>query len=368
MKKKLFLFSLLFILGLSGCASYGITEEDAYAVATNAALGTPPPPQHQRAAAALLSITLTPTSNGDERTVDIAATMIYDNMASGMTQQAMERELAQQKAAATATAVSIQATAQRREELNAQATQGAREAATAYAQNQFATATQQAYFIEATASKDAWIAEAAATERSWQITATVDAQLLALELQSMATAQAAEAIRLEGESRQIELAVERQRIKNKADAILPWTLVIAALIVAGGMAYSSSKYREAKRNPDGTFNLPMFRTEKGWSLFRPELLPMPAATVGDDGVIEYQAPDDREEQAEVTRRNQAVDALRALPPGREKQALQITDGAFGSGQGIADARVEILPPGSGPAALGDVNPVLDELEGQVLDE
>ena len=369
MKKKIFLFSLLFILGLSGCASYGITEEDVYAVATNAAMGTPPPPQHQTAAAALLSITLTPTPIGDDRTVDIAATMIYDNMAAGMTQQATERELAQQKAAATATAVSIQATAQRREELNAQATQGAREAATAYSQNQFATATQQAYFIEATASKDAWIAEAAATERSWQITATVDAQLLALDLQNMATQQAAEAIRLEGESRQIELAVERQQIKNKADAILPWTLVIAALIVAGGMAYSASKIKEFKRNPDGTFNLPALQDKKGgWTIFRPDLLPMFGASIGNDGVIDYQAPEDREEQAEVTRRSQAVEAVRALPPGRERQALEITNGAFGTGQNIADAQIEILPPGSGPAALGDVNPVLDELEGQILDE
>ena len=366
MKKKILLFSLLLVLSLSSCASYGITKEDAYAVATNAALGTPPPPQHQTAAAALLSITLTPTPNGDDRTVDIAATMIYDNMAAGMTQQAMERELAEQKAAATATAISIQATAQRREELNAQATQGAREAATAHAQNQFATATQQAYFIEATASKEAWIAEAAATERSWQITATVEGQFLAIELKHLATQQAAETIRLEGESKQIELAVERQQIKNKADAILPWTLVIAALIVAGGMAYSSSKIKEFKRNPDGTFNLPALQDKSGgWTLLRPDLLPTFGASVSKEGVIDYQGS--HEDQAEVTRRNQAVEALRALPPGREKQALQITDGAFGAGRGIADTRVEILPIGSGPEASG-VGPILDELEGQILDE
>ena len=180
----------------------------------------------------------------------------------------------------------------------------------------------------------------------------------------MATQQAAEAIRLAGESRQIELAVERQQIKNKADAILPWTLVIAALIVAGGMAYSSAQFREAKRNLDGTFNLPMFRTKKGWALFRPELLPVPAALVGDDGVIDYQGPEDQEGQAEVTRRNQAIDVVKALPPGRDKQALEITNGTFGVGQSILDPEIEILP----PTASGAMGPVLDELEGQVLDE
>ena len=71
-KKNIAIFSLLFImLVVSGCASYDITQDDAYAVATNAALGTPPPPKYQTAAAAVLSLTLTPTPNGEERTVDV---------------------------------------------------------------------------------------------------------------------------------------------------------------------------------------------------------------------------------------------------------------------------------------------------------
>lgn len=361
-KKNLFLFSLLLIaFVLSSCASYGITQEEAYAVATNAALGTPPPPQHQTAAAALL----TPTPSGDDRTVDIAATMIYDNMAAGMTQQAIELQFAQQKAAATATAVSIQATAQRQEELSAQATQGAREAATAHAGEQFATATQQAIFVQGTATQQQMWVEGTATERSWQITATVDAKFLAIQLESMATQQAADTVRLEGESRQIELAVERQKIKNKADAILPWSLVIAALILAAAMAYTSSKFREAKRNPDGTFNLPMLQDKHGnWKLIKPELLPAAVSSIDvGDGTVSYLLPENEAEQTEITRRAQGVEAIRALPPGREKQALQIANTVFGDPNTNAMPIVEILPPDN----TARIGPVLDELESQVID-
>jgi hypothetical protein len=359
-KKTLYLFSLLIIGFLaSACAPY---PDDPYVIATNAALGTPPP-QHQTAVAAVFGVTPTPAE--DDRTVDIAATMIYDNMAAGMTQQAMEIELAQQKAAATATAVSIKATAQRQEELSAQATQGAREAATARAGEQFATATQQAIFVQGTATQHQMWVEGTATERSWQITATVDAQLLAIQIENMATQQAADTIRLEGESRQIELAVERQQIKNKADAILPWSLVIAALILAVAMAYTSSKFREAKRNPDGTFNLPMLQDRKGnWKIIKPEYLPAAISSVDvADGSVEYLIPENEEQQTEIIRRGQGTEALRALPPGREKQALQIANTVFGDSNTNAMPTVEILPPDS----TAGIGPVLDELEGQVLD-
>ncbi|MCF6277323.1 MAG: hypothetical protein L3J16_01025, partial [Anaerolineales bacterium] len=68
-KKNTAVFSLLLLmLIVSGCADYGITRDDAYAIATNAVLGTPLPPEYQTAAAALLSLTLTPTPSGEKRT------------------------------------------------------------------------------------------------------------------------------------------------------------------------------------------------------------------------------------------------------------------------------------------------------------
>ena len=363
MKTKIAIILLFFALFLGACGS-GYDTDDARMVATNAALGTPPPPQYQTAAAIYLNLTLTPTP-GESNTVDLAATMLYDQLAANATEQAIKQEQLQREAAMSATAISIQTTATYRAEMDAKATQGAREMATASAAAQFATATQQAYIIEATASKDAWNAQATATERSWSATATTDAQMHALEVEAMITQQAADTIRLEGESAQIALAVERQRIKNKADAILPWSLVIVAIIIAGAWMYSASKFKEASRNPDGTFNLPLLRSKIGWTILRPELLPVGAASINDaDGVIHYQAYDDPEQQAETTRRAQAVDALRALPPGREKQAMQITAGAFGSQQMLTDPGIDILPPASNP----QIGPVLDELEGQALDE
>jgi hypothetical protein len=339
MKKNTAIFTTLIFIILvvvSGCASYDTTQGDAYA---NTALETPP------------------------QTVDIAATMIYENMAAGMTQQAMEQQLAQQKAAATATAVSIQATAQRQDELRAEATQGAREMATARAGEQIATATQAAIFVQGTATQQQVWVEATATERSWVLTVTADAKRSEIEDIARATSQAAEAIRLEGESRQIQLAVERQEIKNKADAILPWTLVVAALIVAGALAYTASRIKDFRRNPDGTFNPIGVRTKHGLMVLRPDLLPQPAISIGDDGSVLLPPPINAEVQAETTRRAQAVDALHALPPGRERQALQIASEAFGGQNTSAMPTVEILPPGN-VAAIG---PVLDELEGQVLD-
>jgi hypothetical protein len=366
MKRKHLLLISILAISLSACgAGYEISDSEYRAVATNAALGTAPPPYYQTQAAIYMVPTQTPTP-GEERTfVDTAATAVYDKMAADATAQAMELALLQQQSAMTATAISIQTTATYQAEMAANATAGAREAATASAAAQFATATNQAYLIQATASKEAWQVQATATERSWQATATVDAELHTAEMLAMATQQAADAIRLEGESAQINLAVERQQIKNKADAILPWTLVIAALIIAGALAYHGSKFRMAKRNPDGTFNLPMFQDEDGgWTILRPELLPQPGATVRKNGVIDYHPTDDREEQSETTRRAQGADALRALPPGRENQALQIMGSAFETNAPGGMPDIEILPPES----TSRIGSVLDELEGQVLDE
>ena len=307
--------------------------------------------------------TATPASQ--ESTVDLAATMLYDQLAANATKQTVQQEELKREAAVSATAISIQTTATYQAEMALRATQGAREIATAKAAAQFSTATQQAFIIEATASKDAWNAQATATERSVGWTATADAVDHALEVEAKITQQAADAIRLEGESQQIALAVERQQIKNKADAILPWSLVIAALIIAGAWIYSASKYKEAPRNPDGTYNLPLFRSGKGWTIIRPELLPVGATAIDDaDGTVHYQGYEDAEEQAETTRRAQAIEALRALPPGREKQAMQITAGAFSEEAQTANAEIEILPPDSSL----ELGPVLDELEGQVIDE
>jgi len=137
------------------------------------------------------------------------------------------------------------------------------------------------------------------------------------------------------------------------------------LILAGAWMYSASKYKEASRNPDGTYNLPLFRSRKGWTIIRPELLPVGATAIDDaDGTARYQRYDDPEEQSETTRRAQAVEALRALPIGREKQAMQIASGAFSEETQTVNAEIEILPPESSL----ELGPVLDELEGQVLDE
>jgi len=362
MKKTNFqLISLLVIVFLvSGCVPY---PDDPNVVATNVALGTPPPASYLTAIANSLG---TPTPLGDERTVDIAATMIYDDIARDATADAIEREIMQQEAAMTSTAISIASTATYKAEMAVNATQGAREAATAYAANQFATATQQAFVVQATASKETWAAQATQTQQAWQVTTTADATLHELEVQAMRTQQAADAIRLEGESRQVQLAVERQEIKNTADAILPWAIVLIILAIGAGLAYFATRFRMVKRNPDGTVDIPLLRGSNGWTILQPARLPMFGATIRDDGVIDYQAPEDTEEQSETTRRDQAVEAMRALPPGREKQAMQIANQTFSSEPVSLDPAIELLPPNS-PSASAGMGPVLDELEGQVLD-
>ena len=107
MKKTNFILLSLLALGLliSGCVPY---PDDPNIVATNVALGTPPPASYLTAIANSLG---TPTPSGDERTVDIAATMIYDDIAREATADAIEREIMQQEAAMTSTAISIASTA-----------------------------------------------------------------------------------------------------------------------------------------------------------------------------------------------------------------------------------------------------------------
>jgi PBP1b-binding outer membrane lipoprotein LpoB len=348
-KKTAAILILLTGLLLAGCVS-GISDSEARVVATQAALGTPPPPQYQTAAAIYMFVSLTPTPSPETNTtVDMAATMIYDNIAAGMTQQAIQQQMAQQQAAMTATAMAIQATASQQAAL-----------ATQQVRNQYATSTQQAYLIQSTATQQSWIALSTATERSWQMTVTAEATRSAFGIARQMTQQAADAIRLEGESEQIKLAVERQRIKNRADAILPWTLVVLALVIAGALAYAASRVTRFERNPDGTFNPVGVRTRNGIMFLRPDLMADPALSIRNDGSAILLPPLDAEVQAETTRRAQAVDALRALPPGREKQAIQIAGEAFGT-PAASSPVVDILPPGKG------LDPVLDELEGQVLD-
>ncbi|MBT7070952.1 MAG: hypothetical protein HN975_08685, partial [Anaerolineae bacterium] len=169
MKRKLFITSFLLLI-LSACSA-GYSPDEARVVATNAALGTPPPPQYQTAAAVYAGLTPTPTPKGN--TVDLAATMLYDQIAANATEQAIQQEQLKREAAMSATAISLQSTATYEAEI-----------ATANAAAQFATATHQAFIMKATASKDAWNSQATATERSWSATATTDAVNHTLEVEA----------------------------------------------------------------------------------------------------------------------------------------------------------------------------------------
>ena len=294
----------------------------------------------------------TPTVE-DNTTVDLAATMVFDRLASDATQQAIEQAALQQEAAMTSTAISINATATQQSAM-----------ATAHVADQRATATQGAFVVQATASKEAFDVQATQTQQAWVVTATIDAYYTNLDLEHMVTQQAAETIRMEGESAQIVLAVERQQIKNKADAILPWSIVVAALIIAGAWMYRRSQIFEATRNVDGTYNLPIFRTSKGYLALKPENMAGAGAALNIvDGEIIYQDHPDADQQKETTYRAQATEALRALPPGRDNQAMQVTANTFGN-TSTTPATIEVLP----PEQTREIGPVLDEFEGQVLDE
>jgi hypothetical protein len=127
---------------------------------------------------------------------------------------------------------------------------------TAYAPTQQAieTATERAWTMTswtATASVEqtATAASGTATQQSWQATATQSAMDITATVD--AAAASAQATALHGQAVSVELAVERERMMNKVQAVAPWGGLIVAFVFVLVMTFRWIRVRPVQRDARG---------------------------------------------------------------------------------------------------------------------
>jgi multidrug efflux pump subunit AcrA (membrane-fusion protein) len=120
------------------------------------------------------------------------------------------------------------------------------------------------------------------------------------------------------------LAVQQQTQKNTPEWLIPYSLVVLAAI--GGLLYlySQSRVREIKNGDDEVELLIL----DGKRAIRPKLLSGPVLDL--DDVVTMPMLTSPIEQAKVTERAQAVEAIKSMPVSTTPQAAQTFNKYFGS--------------------------------------
>jgi hypothetical protein len=382
MNRKHLLIILLSLL-LTACGS-GLSEDAIRYYATKAAQGTPPPPDYLTAAALYWNITITPlptstpapqgsptmsmqefgyTQVAYQQMRDITQEAERQNLA--LTQQAnelaLEREKIQAEQRAEQARLAAIAAEQTARAIDAQRTayaEATQAQATAYGA---ATQAQGTAYWEATATQNnlIWIQstqEAYAqethtaalatqavwpTHASWTLTAVVLDQRIK-----------------DGQAREVELAVARTTMTNVVRAWGPWVLMVFVAVVSTEGFRKWVKTRIFKRDEHG--RLPVVQNEVDGKkvLVKPDLFTSPVITVSDDGHVEQPQLANAGDQADVTRRQQAIEAIAEMPAPYHQQAVRTMNAEFGRRNG-------------GPQIFSRNNPglspVIDEAEAQLLE-
>lgn len=153
-----------------------------------------------------------------------------------------------------------------------------------------------------------------------------------------------------------DLEVDQQREKNTAEWVVPFLIALGVATVFAVVQIRRSRVTKIENEEDGTIEGVLI---DGATLIRPQLMPGPVLDLSGKTAT---APDvtDPETQREVTRRAQAVEALKAMPtqaptPG----AATMANSVFGESKPPV---VEILPAGQLPRTI------LDEMSDQVVEE
>jgi hypothetical protein len=365
---------VLILLGfLSGCGPW--TEAEAIYWATQSALGTIPPPQMQTAAAQYLGLRLTATPAPTSTPApfytptmsfyDFSGTQVAQQQNYQMTQNAQQLALEQSRLAA-----------EERARRDAEEAKHSQETAVAYSQQQTAEArvwfAQQTAFAESThmmSTVQAQATETADWKTAQAITAVYHEGLTAvagaataqvLPTHAIWTQNAVYAVQTieAGEAAKVELAVRRQSVKNIFDALLPWTLTVGAIIVIARGFAEWVKTRVHSRDEHGRVPLIQMKTDSGDTIVvKPELMESSTMKIQKDGAIVRYAPMDTQEQSDINRRAQAVEAIAALPTPYAQSGAKIITGEFNSTR----SKVTI----SNPAATA---PALDEADRGFLEE
>lgn len=362
MKKILPVIILAFLL-LSGC--YGMSEQEKweaqfYATQYAKDPANIPPPKYQTMAATALNyyfpiatatpspnMNWTPTMNNWEYGQTQAAQVQYNQMTSQAQQQAfeMQKQRAEQaaqdaKETAIAHAGEMTAFAQATNVQGTAVAQATNIQGTAFAQSTSVAGTQ-AYYDKVTATSFA-------ITQVYQPTADI------LTLSAVRIQQTVQA----GEAEKVELAVKREQANNYFKAFWPY-IVIGALTYVFGRGFST--WVKTRTHPRDEHGRPQTITRElddgGVVIVKPEQLETGAMKITGDGSVIRYAPMDKQEQSDINRRAQAVEAIAALPTPYAQKGPQLLSGEFG---GRSAPRVNFV---NGNA----MNPVLDEADNQFLE-
>lgn len=372
MKKNILWLALIVMLVLAGC---GLTDEEqmmARIYATQYAIdpvNNIPPPHYQTLAAQhgyvinVLPPTPTPAPPAGPPTMsawEVGMTQIVIQQNGAATQQANQLQLERERMAADAKA--------------------AQQATAAY----FAEETAVAYRIESTAQERErsmiatanaqgtqmmWTAQAAATATQGQKNIDDNNTAVAgiatsavLPTHQLWTQEAIYAVQTmdAGEAESVRLAVRRQQLKNGLDAYLPWGILLALAYVGGVGFMKFVQTRAHGRDAHGAVPLLEVATNDGRVFVDAPAMESGLVKVLKTGEVIRYAPMDPNEQANINRRKQAIEAIRALPSELASVGKQMVSVEFGRAGG---GRVLV-----GQNAAGPMNAVIDEANRKFMEE
>ena len=288
---------------------------------------------------------------------EIALTMIMQKADAEATQMMVNVQLT-----ATGQIVNATATAQAYQfgiATNEQARQDVQ--ATDARQRQDAAATEQRRREDAAATQARMDAVSTAEQDQRNVIGTATAQQAAIwngmtmqaaPTHDMWTKQAVEQEQIIA-TNQVELSnleVKRQQQSNTLQALGPYAVAFIAIVVAAIVMLRYSRTREIKNEETGVIEAIVLDNQ---TMIRPQLLPGAVLNLGKQPSVPLLT--DSENQAEIVRRSQGVEAIRAIPPGTSPQVMGDLLSNILGGSDPAP-RFQILNPSEAPPAqLLDAN-------------
>jgi hypothetical protein len=270
----------------------------------------------------------TPTSTPNPG--EIALNMIQQQMAAESTQQIVELQFT-----ATAMVLGATATAQQGVVYAEQTVQARVDAeATAAQARKSAEATAQQERVNAEATSQQARMDIAATQQRMDMESTQSAQATAVwdaitmtampPAATMTQIAYAQSIALaNNEIEKSNLEVEKARQTNTVDWVIKYSVVLMAAIVGALFVIRYSRTREV-RNEDGDVQVLVLDNN---TVISPKLLAGPVLEVDSMTMPELI---NKDEQREVTKRAQTIDALKAIPSEPSKNAMPLFADVFGT--------------------------------------
>lgn len=237
--------------------------------------------------------------------------------------------------------------------------------ATAYAPTQQAieTATERAWQITgwtATAAVEQTVtaANGTATAQAWTATPNFTATVEAAQAAAQATA-------LHGEAVSVELAIERERMMNKVQAVAPWAALVVTLVFTLVMAWRWSKVRPVQRDPRGDAPLLIIDGK----VYDADRNPYPLVDLSGPKP-QIPALTSPELQSATTARDQMIDLATRGSQGQVPQRKALAQKMAARNVLPSFTQIRVLPPEQARPLLGDVIPgiVRDAIETDLNEE